>query len=225
VIPYHCCGEAAFDQNRDEQVMNLYRFAPAIVLLLPLSALAGPREDALDALSRCSALQDDRARLACYDGTAAELKSALSAPPPVVAAPPPPAATSAPPPPVAVNAPPALPTPEQKQHVFGFDGGITGGTSVSPEERANGVTRETAEADELDSITSDMTDYSLNSAGRFIVFLANGQIWQQLSGDESFARLRKTDDKIIITIERGFVGSFSLHFSNQNGTFKVTRLK
>jgi hypothetical protein len=212
VIPYHHCGVAAFDQNRDKQDMNLIRFAPAMVLLLPLLALAGPREDALDALSRCSALKDDAARLACYDGTAAQLKSALSTPPTVIVAPP------------AANAQPALPTPEQKEHVFGFDGGITG-SSLSPEERASGVTAETAEANGIDSISSDMTDYSLNSAGRFIIFLSNGQIWRQLSGDESFARFRKTNEKVTITIERAFMGSFSLHFSNQSGTFKVTRLK
>jgi hypothetical protein len=214
VIPYHCNGVAAFDQNRDKQDMNLHRFAPAIVLLLPLSALAGPREDALDALARCSALKDDGARLACYDGTATQLKSALSAPPPVVASPAP----------MVTNAQPSLPTPEQKERVFGFDGGITG-SSLSPEERASGVTVETADANSIDSISSDMTDYSLNSAGRFIVFLAHGQIWRQMSGDESFARLKKTNESITITIERAFMGSFSLHFSNQTGTFKVTRLK
>ena len=169
---------------------------------------------ALEALSRCSALKADEARLACFDGAAAQLKEALSAPPPVVAAPAP----------VAVNGPPQAPTPDQQARVFGFDGGITG-DSLSPEERASGVTRETSDANSLDSISSDMTDYSINAAGRFIIFLANGQIWRQGSGDESFAHLKKTDEKITITIERGFVGSFSLHFSNQTGTFKVTRLK
>jgi hypothetical protein len=197
--------------------MNLHCFAPALVMLLPLAALAGPREDALDALSRCSALTDDRARLACYDGTAAQLKSALSTPAPVAAITP---ASAAAPPPA-----PVAPTPDQQQHVFGFDGGITGGGgSLTPEDRANGVTRD-ADAVPLDSISADLTDYSLNSAGRFVVFLANGQIWQQLSGDESFARLRKTGDKVVVTIERSLFGSFSLHFSNQNGTFKVMRLK
>ncbi|HEV2651372.1 MAG TPA: hypothetical protein VGU69_08955 [Rhizomicrobium sp.] len=195
--------------------MNLYRFVPAIVLLLPLSALAGPREDALDALSRCAALKDDAARLACYDSTAAQLQSALSAPPP-----------PAPVAPVAKNAPPSPPTLEQKQRIFGFDGGITGGdAALTAEDRANGVTAEMLEADQIDSISSDMSEVAFNSAGRFTIYLANGQVWQQLSGDESFARYHKSNDKITITIERGFMGSFSLQFSDQTGIFKVRRTK
>src|ERR1700761_4979677 len=197
--------------------MNLYRFAPAIVLLLPLSAAAGPREDALSALARCSALKDDTARLACYDGTAAQLQSALSAPPP-----PPPAAP--PPAPMATNVPPPPPTPEQKERVFGFDGGITGG-GVSPEDRVNGITAEIPEGERLDSITSELSEITFNAAGRFTITLGNGQVWQQLSGDESFARYKRSAEAITITIERGFVGSFSLHFSDQAGTFKVRRNK
>ncbi len=194
--------------------MNLYRFVPAFALLLPLSAAAGPREAALDALSRCAALGDDRARLACYDGVASQLKDVLSAPPPAPVASP-----------VMPAAPVAAPTPQQEEHVFGFDGGLFGDTQLTPEERANGVTPEAVDANRLDSITSDLTDYSLNQAGRFVVFLANGQVWRQISGDDNIARLPKTTDKIAVTIERGFVGSFSMHFSNQTGTYKVTRLK
>jgi len=47
------------------------------LVLMPLPALAGPREDALAGISRCSALSDDRQFLNCLYGAAQPLRASL----------------------------------------------------------------------------------------------------------------------------------------------------
>ena len=45
------------------------------------SVLAGPRDEVLNALARCTSIADAQARLACYDAAAPRLKQALATPP------------------------------------------------------------------------------------------------------------------------------------------------
>ena len=69
-----------------------------------------------------------------------------------------------------------------------------------------------------------VTDFAYNPYGRFIVFLDNGQIWQQLEGDTDRARFSKSK-KDMVTISRGFLGSYNLVIGDHSGMFKVKRIK
>jgi len=71
--------------------MNLRTAAVTTVSFLALFstvALAGPRDDVLEAMGKCAALTDDKARLNCYDAVAPHLRDALNAPPETLSHPP-----------------------------------------------------------------------------------------------------------------------------------------
>src|ERR1700721_397189 len=72
----------------------------------------------------------------------------------------------------------------------------------------------------LESITSPVTDFSFDVRGHFIVTLANGQIWRQIEGDTVNVPLRK-DRTHTATVSRAVLGSYSIHFDDPRGLFKV----
>jgi hypothetical protein len=76
----------------------------------------------------------------------------------------------------------------------------------------------------IDSISAGVSDYALNPFGRFVVFLDNGQIWQQAQGDTSVAHFKKSGPNSV-TISRGILGSYNLQVNGNAAVFKVTRLK
>lgn len=196
--------------------------AAALVLIGGVPAFAGPREDALDAVNKCAQIADDHARLACYDAAAAQVKSALATPEPEVAA-----------------------TPEQQRSWFGLPD-IFGGNGRQPQttpqqfgsERlpqpappppAPGQTAQAApppppEPQIIDSITANVTDFAYHLDGRFIVFLDNGQIWQEIEGDTDKAHFKKNGPNAV-TISRGAFGSYGLTLNDLAQSFKVKRIK
>jgi len=76
----------------------------------------------------------------------------------------------------------------------------------------------------LDSITSPVTDFSFDGRGHFIVTLANGQVWHEIEGDTVNVPLRK-DRTHVATVSRAILGSYSIHFDNPRGLFKVVRVQ
>jgi hypothetical protein len=76
----------------------------------------------------------------------------------------------------------------------------------------------------LESITSPVTDFSFDVRGHFTVTLANGQTWRQIEGDTPNVPLRK-DITHTATIARAVLGSYSIHFDNPRGLFKVLRVR
>ena len=81
-------------------------------MFLNVPAWAGPRDDVLEALGRCTAIADAQARLACYDMAAPRLKQALATPP------------------ASLDHPP---TKAEQESWFGFDlGDLLGGGSSAP---------------------------------------------------------------------------------------------
>ena len=211
--------------------MTLRSFAAAAALVLigtlvgEVPAFAGPREDALDAVNKCAAIADDHARLACYDTAAAQVKSALAIPEPEVAA-----------------------TPEQQRSWFGLPD-IFGGNGRAPQttpqqfgseslpqpapppapapapgQAAQATPPPPPEPQIIDSITATVTDFAYHLDGRFIVFLDNGQIWQQIQGDTDQAHFKKGGPNTV-TISRGAFGSYGLTLNDLAQSFKVKRIK
>ena len=174
---------------------------------------ADPREDLLQAINKCAAVSDDKARLACYDAAAPHLRDVVSAPPQTMSTP---------------------PTKEEEKSWFGFDlGGLFGGSAPSqttPQQFGSETTapvKEKVEAaeQEVDSISAGVTEYSFTFDKKFIVFLDNGQVWRQMQGDSDEAHFSRvpTDNKV--TIERGLMGSYNLSINDSKHIYKVTRVK
>ncbi|MBI3675340.1 MAG: hypothetical protein HY243_01825 [Proteobacteria bacterium] len=188
--------------------------APALVM----PAFAGPRDDALQAVGKCAAIAEDKARLACYDQLATQIKSALATPPTAVAE----------------NKPP---TKEEQESWFGFDlGGLFGPKEVpqtKPEQFGQENTEQAkaqqqqAETEGLvvDSISAGVTEYAFTPFGKFVVILDDGQVWKQIEGDSDLARFKKTPTDNKVTISRGFMGSYSLTINGSAKVYKVTRVK
>jgi hypothetical protein len=202
--------------------MNLRAVAVTTVSLLAVfsaAALAGPRDDVLDAMGKCATLADDKARLECYDGLAPRLRDALNVPPETLSHP---------------------PTKEEQQSWFGFNldhlfgSGRAPATQTTPEPfgadklaaapatAAAGTAAAPAEPEEIDSITAGVTDYSVNPFGKFIVFLDNGQVWRQIDSDVAhFSRSSPNS----VAIDRGSMGSYNMRINDGNHIYKVTRVK
>jgi hypothetical protein len=184
----------------------------AVFALSPLIAHAEPGDALLRGLRNCAALTDAAERLACYDRLAPQFQS--------------PAQTAA--------APPPEPTKEEKESWFGLDtlfGGGEGKPQTTPqqfgEERVEKTPEQVEESkkEEIDSITAKLSDYATNAYGKFIVFLDNGQVWAQLQADSGKAHFVKNPKDVTVTIERAFLGSYSMTISDNVKLFKVKRLK
>jgi len=153
-------------------------------------------------------------RLACYDEVARGVAGNAATSRPVPPAP----ATPANP---AIAAAPA-PAP-QAQPGFGYNSNAPA-RQTTPETFGSENIQRPAPAGPVDSITVAATGYSFTSQGRFIVTLANGQVWQQIEGDVAHPQLSRKHPRNV-TISRGLLGSYNLSFSDQTGRFKVERTR
>jgi hypothetical protein len=68
-------------------------------------------------------------------------------------------------------------------------------------------------------------DVSFSKNGYFTIKLDNGQWWRQIDGDTNYARFRMPANRNIVTIERGFLGSYNLHIRGLNQGYKVNRIR
>ncbi|HEY1707509.1 MAG TPA: hypothetical protein VGG10_04545 [Rhizomicrobium sp.] len=190
-------------------------FGIILVATVMAPAAADPRGDLLNAMNKCVAIADDKARLACYDALKPQLQAALAEPAAQVAK-------------------------EEGtswfglDHIFGSSNETPqtepkqfGADRLPPEEQAkvNPPPPQVAAAKELDSITATLTDYALTPTGRFIVFLDNGQVWQEIEGDTATAHFKKNPKENIVTISRAFLGSYALTLNDLNQSYKVKRMK
>lgn len=187
----------------------------ALLLLLPVGLKADERDDALRALDQCAGVGDKEQRLACYDQLAPQVKAALAAHP------------------LAHSGPPTV--AEQKSW-FGFDFGDLFGTSPRAQDTPDKFGSEALPKKEpapgaeppppgpIDSISAKVTEVTYSRFGKFVVFLDNGQVWRQIEGDGDQAEFPKGGE-IVVTIERGALGSYNLLIGDSAKTFKVKRLK
>jgi hypothetical protein len=175
------------------------------------AAAGSPRDDVLQAMGHCAAITDNAGRLACYDGLAPRLRDALATPPPSLD---------------------HEPTKAEQESWFGFNiGDLFGGGSShasTPEQFGKERTAEAQtarETEEIESISSQVTEVSFTPFGQFIVFLKNGQVWRQLQGDADRARFKSNPADNTVTISHGAFGSYNLKVNGSDRVFKVTRIK
>jgi hypothetical protein len=171
------------------------------LFLLPIcvaGSFPGPvwAQNALPAqLHECAAIVGSVERLACYDGL-------------VRGTPPAPAAA---PLPQNFQRPATPPPPQNAAADFGAD--TLPQAAPTPPGRSP-----------LESITAQVTDFSFDSRGHFIVTLSNGQVWKEIEGDQVGVALRK-DLTHTATISRAILWSYSIRFDNPRGLFKVIRVR
>ena len=187
----------------------------AILFIGAAPALAADRDQVLEALGKCAAVADDKARLACYDALSPHVKEVLATPPAALPAGRP-------------------PNKEEQQSWFGFD--LAGLFNSSPSQQTTPQqfgsdqlpethAKEDVAAAEVDSISAGVTDFAYTPFGKFIVFLDNGQVWRQQEGDADHAQFSKHAKDNKVTISRGFMGSYNLQISDSDKVFKVFRMK
>lgn len=183
----------------------------ALVAFAP-PALAASQDDTLEAVAKCATILDDKLRLGCYDTMAPRIRDALGTPPETLA---------------------HNPTQEEQKSWFGFDIAGLFGDNKGPQGTPQQFGQESVQSDappaapemqQIDSITAGVTDYSFHD-NKFIVFLDNGQVWEQLSGDFNTARFRPNPKDNTIRISRGLLSSYNLKVNDDNSFYKVKRLK
>lgn len=216
-----------------------------VLLAASQAAQAGPSEAMAFAIGQCSSQPDERARLACYDQIAAQLKAGSfvaaapqvapqnpASPPPFVQLPTPGAAVAPAPAPVAQPPAAVAQAPRQESGSwydptswFGKD--EPQATSNKPAdfgaEHLPQTRTASAEPERLNEMRANVRAVAYNPNGKFTVTLDNGQVWRQLDADTGSARFKKTGDVVIIS--RGVLGSYNLVVDGRNSLFKVKRLK
>jgi hypothetical protein len=184
----------------------------AFVLLLPITAQAGVRDDVLSAMDQCATITDKDKRLACFDSLSVQVKQAIA------------------------EGPATGPmTAEQQKSWFGFDFGNLFGSSPQQQDTPDKFGSENLPAPPpkpgeppregpIDSITAKVTDYALNPFGKFVVFLDSGQVWKQIGGEADIANFKKGGSNTVL-ISRGLLGSYNMQINDSNKVFKVKRIK
>ncbi len=165
------------------------RFLFLLGLLFGTSAMAD------DALQHCTGIDDDSARLVCYDAAAGRNQPVKSHTRPMVQTEQKPPAKTRPPEPAPAAA------VEDDMDEFGVE---------HVQESRGG-----------DSITSRYDGEFTGWSGRTLFKLENGQVWRQAES----GRYRTTLDRPVITIERAAFGSYRLKVEGLNRTIRVKRVR
>jgi hypothetical protein len=196
--------------------MKARLLATLLPIFLPAAGAAPAAAQTLpEQLQKCFRVYGVMDRLACYDEVARGVagNAATSRPvPPAPAMPANPATAAAAP----------APAP-QAQPGFGYNSNAPS-RQTTPQTFGSENIQRPAPAGPVDSITAAVTDYKFTPQGRFIVTLANGQVWQQIEGDVAHPLLNHNHTRSV-TISRGLLGSYNLSFSDQTGRFKVERTR
>jgi hypothetical protein len=161
---------------------------------------------------KCARIANDAQRLSCYDRLATELielgltSPGDTAPPPAE----PPAA------PVAAASEPD----EQPAAPVGATGG--GAASVASNDEAFGLERvEDAQDKDVKLIRSRYVGEFTGWDGKTTFTLENGQVWEQIES----GRMAWKATNPMITIKRGFMGSYMLSVEGVNKKVRVKRIK
>jgi hypothetical protein len=184
--------------------MNRRQAAAAVILIvLPTSAMADVRGEVMAGMAQCSSIADDRVWLDCIYGSAQPMRAHLGL-------------TPAPQwhGPVGPSAPgPGMPVPPPR------DNKPDRLVEQSPPEFGLPVP-----SPAVAGIRERMVSYQFNTQHRFTVVLANGQVWQQLSGDTTDADWSKAASSYTVSISRGALSSYNLRVNGEGGSYKVVRI-
>jgi hypothetical protein len=170
---------------------------PRLSLVLFALGLGFPVTHAADSAGGCVAIDDDRARLACYDEASGRTAAIRASGPAAVTGAPVAATAATAAAATAAPARPPAPSPEQAKQNFGLSAEKVLGPQGGPTEIKAKVAA--VQANEV--------------TGQAVITLDNGQVWQQLeatkatkrprAGDEVVIREASLDSFLMVTPERG----------------------
>jgi len=184
--------------------MRFHALLAGFAVAAAMTSGAGALPNLESAIAWCAGQPDEKARLACYDAVAAQLK-AVPASVPAAAAP-------APAPVAAVAAPVAPPPAKPANTVADF-----GSETLTAEARS-----EAGQPDQIEEIFSTVKSQTL-TPDKFLVFtLENGQVWRQVYAETARYRGHEGDR---VKIARGFLASFNLTNEKTQQMLKVRRVK
>jgi hypothetical protein len=208
-----------------------------LILTLLTVATQATADDQRTAASfmECARIADDARRLGCYDRLATELIELGLARPATPASPPasPPAAAAAPavaavPGESGASAPapraaaPVAPTPPAPQAPAASPAPATASTAPSASAAEFGRERiDGGDKSEVDEIRSRYVGEFTGWDGKTVFRLENGQVWQQVRS----GRLAWRADSPMVTIKRGFFGSYRLSVEGVNKQVYVKRIQ
>ena len=206
-------------------------------------AVARPRDDAMSAAFRCAVIGEGRQWLDCYYGAAQPVRAALGMPPAPAAQ----VGLAAAPPVGNATARDnqmrndiistavrcnnfsgerewlscfyAAAEPARAALGLSIDASAKSALPVQPL-----ATPAAKPAKTPDSFTARMVSYAFNQRGIFAVTLDNGDVWQQLSGDGTYAHWKLPASRYVVRISKGFMGSTNLEVKGSPGLFKVRKL-
>lgn len=171
-------------------------------LIVALGAGPASAQPLQQQLSRCLAIPGVLQRLNCYDSVA----KGAGIPPMASAAPVPHTATPAP----AYRAPvPATPVPAY----------VAPAPSLGSERLPSAIA---AARRPENAVTAGVSAVTYDGTGRFTMTLDNGQVWRQLSGDQTMLHGTRFSTA---HITKGALGSYDLTVDGRHASYRVTRLQ
>ncbi len=203
--------------------MGMKRCIVLVVLLAGGQAQAGPRDDVVDVLAKCTDVTDREARIECYDRAAPQLRAAAGLPPvgQVPTQTPLPVQTEAAPQQAAPPPPEASPPPPQEGSFLGSldPFGADAPAAPLPAQMAYQPIGQ-----EILPLTIGVTDYDVVPGVPFTVTLANGQVWRERNGHSETPPF-KSDGRNYVRIEHGLIGGYDLYLVGYGRLYKVMRVK
>ncbi len=184
------------------------------------AAQAGPKDDVVDVLAKCTDVTDREDRIECYDKAAPQLRAAAGLAPAPIANPPVPVA-ALPPAPVQQYSPAAEPAPQSQSLLSGLD---PFGDDAAPPPPLPAQMAYQPIGQEILPITIAVTDYDVPAGSPFTVTLANGQVWRERNGHTEVPRFKAAAANVV-RIEHGLIGGYDLYLVGYGQIYKVMRIK
>jgi hypothetical protein len=233
--------------------INQFPFVAGLVLLAALGiepAAARPQDEVLSGAFKCAAIADLRTWLDCYYGAAQPARAALGMPPVsaaqarLVASPPsgnPPAHDMALRDDILKAALECNRTARDRAWLSCFYAAAEPARArlglalpASPAKTAAssaaiippsdfGLTPKPANT--ARSITAHMAAYEFDREHLFTATLDNGEVWQQIKGDDQLADWDKPASVYAVVISRGAFGSYNFRVLKSGGLYKVRRIR
>lgn len=241
---------AAAGPQRSGRWINPFPVAAGFVFLLALGigpAAARPQDEVLSGAFRCAAIGELRTWLDCFYGAAQPERLSLGMPPVpaaqarLVAAPP---AGTAPGQDMELRENVLRSAMECNRTTTGRDWltcfyaaaePVRTKLGLSPSARTAAPRPAAAPASDFglkpkpvkqpDSVAARMADYRFDRNHLFTVTLDNGQVWQQIAGDDRLADWDKPAATYTVMISHGVFGSYNFRVSKSGSLYKVRRIR
>lgn len=184
--------------------LGQYRFAVVVAGIFSIFTVVPAGAQTLaDVLRGCQAISDGAARLSCFDAiTLPNTEQELAA-----------ADTDAGT--LLTDTTVAVATVETRDDAFGKDDLA----------RTKEAKKKQNKADKLKSLQSTAVDIATNKRGKYVIILANGQVWRQLTADSDKLRIPRDATGVGVTIKRKSLGAHVLVLENSKRSVRVERIK